>query len=56
MKCPKCGYPRLRYRSSRKKRWKGRAGDSARSERADEPRTDFHVEKCPICGFKGEVK
>jgi len=44
MKCPKCGYPRLRYVVKRNFRSKDQP-----------PREDFRV-KCPKCGFEGEYK
>lgn len=54
MICPKCGSHRCKYIESRRKKWKGRAGDSSRSG-STESRTDFNV-KCSKCGFKGKIK
>ena len=56
MNCPKCGYSRASYKESRKRRWKGRFGDSGRLERADEPRTNFQLNPCPNCGFQETLK
>jgi len=53
MKCPKCGYPRLRYKESRKALWKGK--EPQRREQVKESRKNFQVE-CPKCSFKGEYK
>jgi len=54
MKCKKCGYPRVSYKESRRKRWKGRFGDSSRVEKGEETRTSFQINPCPKCGYKGD--
>jgi len=54
-KCPKCGYPRASYETSRKKRWKGRFGDSSRVEKETEERTNFQMNPCPKCGYEGKM-
>lgn len=56
MKCPQCGYPRISYVDSRRKLWKGQAGDAYRQERASEPRKNFQTNPCPKCGWKGKIE
>jgi len=48
-KCPKCGYPRVKYNISRKKYHKGSEHGGV------EPRKDFKA-KCPKCKWEGELK
>lgn len=55
MKCEKCGYPRVTYVVSRKKRWKGAFGDAFRADRETEGRVDFKSNPCPKCGHINRV-
>lgn len=52
MDCPKCGYPRAKYKQSRKEYWGGHK-KGGRDQQAPKPRIDFKA-KCKKCGHEWE--
>tara|TARA_Y100000310_G_scaffold103997_1_gene102325 strand:- start:1369 stop:1569 length:201 start_codon:yes stop_codon:yes gene_type:complete len=64
MKCPKCGYPRLKYKVQRNVKTHKKENKNARARRRKDnsgkhiekpkPRDNWGLEPCPKCEVKNE--